>query len=490
MSAAIPGPEPTPHIPTGAAPSGAAPRTAEPAGRVLDAARELAGARLTAQHWLLIAAVFAATVFDGYDTLNPSYVIHYVEGPWGLSSSQVGFLVSSGLIGFTVGALGHGPVADRYGRRPVMLAALLFSGVFSVLTAAAGDSFASFVLLRGLTGIGLGVIMPLGTAYITEFTPAASGTRMATGGICGYCLGGILASAVGIWLTPDLGWQILYWLGGGSVLVAAVLYAVLPESVQYLVLRGRHEAAARVLARLRPERREAYAGARFARPRDRAGAGEIVREITSRAYRRTTVALWITAFLVLFDIYGLSGWLPTLMERRGDGFAASFAFGALLQGAGIAGGLAAAHSHDRDRLRMGPGLTTLLGLGTVAVVLMAVVDTRASDVLFVAVAGFAVVGGQFVLNNLAARSYPVHLRGTGAGMMFGVGRIGAILGPYLGGWLIGWFDGTENVMFVAIAIATALGVLTSFFLYERPGGAGRAEPVPSSWEPGETRPVS
>jgi MFS family permease len=434
-------------------------------GATLDAREELRSARLSPFHWSLIVSIMAATIFDGYDTLNPSYVIHYVVRPWGLSHSETGFLVSSGLIGFAVGALAHGPVSDRYGRRPVLLSALLFAGVFSVLTATLAGSFATFVTLRAITGLSLGVIMPLGTAYINEFTPAASGNRMGTLGISGYAFGGVLASAAGIWLTPDHGWQILYWLGGLSVPLALLLWFTLPESVQFLVLRGRHEEAGAILARARGDR--AYAGVRFVQPRDRARTPEIVKTLLSNRYRRTTVALWACAFLVLFDIYGLSGWMPTLMEARGNGFGTSFSFGAFLQLGGVAGGLFIALLDDRGWTDMRRGLVYLLALSTVAVALLAAIHATAVNVVLVIVAGFGIVGGQFVLNGLCAQSYPTHVRSTGTGAMFGVGRVGAILGPYMGGWLLGWFHDDNTVLFVAVAVAAAIGALVALTLGRR-----------------------
>jgi benzoate transport len=432
------------------------PAAATPApGGPIDAVRELREAPLGRFHWLLIAGIMLATVFDGYDTLNPSYVIHYTAGPWHLSHSAAGFMVSSGLIGFLVGSLAHGPIADRIGRRPVLLAALAWAGVFSLLTAVAADSFGTFVSLRFLTGLGLGVIMPLGTAYINEFTPLRSANRVASLAISGYSLGGVLAALVGIYLTPTHGWHVLYWIGAGSLVLAVLLLPVLPESVQFLGLRGQDERIGRVLSSVLPDRRAAYAGATFVRVRDRAPVREMLATVVSPRFRRTTFALWACAFFVLFDIYGLSGWLPSVMEQRGDSFAASFAFGAVLQVAGILGGLVVALRCDRTGHGLGRGLPPLLGLATVAMVLVSFGGNTATDLVLVAVAGFGIVGGQFVLDNLTAQVYPAHLRSTGTGLMFGVGRFGAILGPYLIGWLLTWSGDRTAVVFAAIAVTTA-----------------------------------
>ncbi len=137
----------------------------------IDVHEELAEAQVGPLHRTLGALVALMTLFDGYDTFNPAYVIHYVAGPWGLSPGQSGFLVSSGLIGFLIGAAGHGLVADRLGRRGTLLAGLWVVNVFTVLTPLLGDGFASFCLLRVATGVGLGTLLPLAATYINELAP-------------------------------------------------------------------------------------------------------------------------------------------------------------------------------------------------------------------------------------------------------------------------------------------------------------------------------
>jgi MFS family permease len=137
----------------------------------IDVHDELATAKVGPLHWLLAAMMGALTFFDGYDTFNPAYVIHYVAAPWGLAPGQAGLLVSSGLVGFLIGAAGHGVVADRFGRRVTLLGGLWITNVFTLATALLADSFVSFCILRVLTGIGLGVLMPLATTYINELAP-------------------------------------------------------------------------------------------------------------------------------------------------------------------------------------------------------------------------------------------------------------------------------------------------------------------------------
>jgi AAHS family 4-hydroxybenzoate transporter-like MFS transporter len=443
----------------------------------LDPRPELDDAGLVPLHWGIAGLIILATLFDGYGTLVPSYVIHFVAKPWHLSSSSAGFLVSAGLIGFAIGAVGHGPVADRLGRRPTLIAGLVVGGVFSLLTAVAGNSFTTFVAMRVLTGVGLGVLMPLGTAYVNEFMPRRHSNRLATLGTIGFSAGAVVASVLGIYLTPGHGWHILFWCGGAALPIALLCWLCLPESVQYLAIKQRHEAAAALLGRLRPERRSVYAGATFAPRRVFATEGNVVRLMTSPRYIRITITLWIAAFVVLFDIYGLSGWTPTIMLSRGDSFAASFSFGAILQGMGIVGGLAAALVADRRGERRGP-LIWWLALGSLSALAVSQVTATAADVVFIGLCGFFIIGGQFLLNNMCAQAYPTEVRGTGQGLMLGVGRIGGILGPYFGGWLLGWFGGNSDALFIAVTVATVIGTVAVLLL--RPGGSPDVRPLPAT----------
>ena len=206
----------------------------------LDVHEELSGAAVGRSHRILGALITLITMFDGYDTFNPAYVIHYVMQPWGLVPSQAGLLVSSGLMGFLVAAVCHGMVADRLGRRGTMLAGLWIVNVFTLLTALFAASFSNFCALRFMTGLGLGVLLPLGTTYINELAPQRVSNKFSLWGVTlGWSSGGVLAGLVGVFLTPLHGWQVLYYVGALSIPLTFVVHAVLPESPKFLAARGR-----------------------------------------------------------------------------------------------------------------------------------------------------------------------------------------------------------------------------------------------------------
>ena len=140
-------------------------------GISIDVRQEVETARLGPYHYFLAGIIALIVFFDGYDTFNAAYVIHYVAKPWHLTSSQAGLLVSSGLFGFTISAIFQGKFSDRHDRRKTILGALWMASIFSYATGAFARSLVTFCLFRFLTGIGLGILLPIGVTYINEFAP-------------------------------------------------------------------------------------------------------------------------------------------------------------------------------------------------------------------------------------------------------------------------------------------------------------------------------
>ena len=432
-------------------------------GNEVDIHEELAGAAVTPLHKALGVLITLITMFDGYDTFNPAYVIHYVMQPWGLQPSQAGLLVSSGLVGFLFGAMGHGMVADRYGRRNTLLAGLWIVNVMTLLTAMFASDFASFCGLRFLTGLGLGVLLPLGTTYINELAPQRISNSFSLWGVSfGWSLGGVFAGLVGVFLTPSYGWQILYFAGTMSIPLTLVVHAMLPESPKFLAARGRVEELRALMSRLRPERRAVYENAVF-RTTEHTVSQNTIAALLAPRYRRVSLTIWLTAFLTLFAIFGLTGWIPTVMIKRGETFAASFGFGALLQATSFFGGLALATLADRGFAATPRLLGTWWAIGGLAVGALVFVNGHGFNIAVVAIAGFCVIGAQHVLNNFTANSYETGLRASGVGMELGVGRVGAILGPYVIGLLQQATGGPDAVFWAisgaAIVAAAVIGSL-------------------------------
>jgi MFS family permease len=434
---------------------------------VIDVHKELSEAPVGSMHVRLGILLALLTLFDGYDTFNPAYVIHYVRGPWGLSLQQAGMLVSSGLIGFLIGAAVHGAIADRVGRRVTLLAGLWITTIFSAATAITADSFASFCAVRVLTGLGLGVLLPLSTTYINELAPKRIANTFALWGVAlGWATGGAAAGIVGVFVTPHTGWQGLYWVGSLSFVLIPFVHRYLPESPKFALLQGRDVEVKAILSKLRPDRAAIY--------RDRAVARPSISERTpvfsllEAPYRRVTIAIWATSFLSLFCIFGLSGWIPTLMQGRGETFGASFAFGALMQVMSFVGALVCGRLVDRSN-RPRQWLCIWSVCGALSVLALIFFHSHWLNLALSAMAGFCIIGGQFVLNNFTANSYETQMRATAVGMELAVGRLGAILGPFVGGALQQAFGGA-NAMLAAIAVAATGAAVCVVFATKKAAG--------------------
>ena len=446
---------------------------------MIDVREEIANAPIGPYHRFLALLIGMVVFFDGYDTFNPAYVIHYVAKPWHLAPGQAGLLVSSGLIGFMIGSLLQGKFSDRYGRRATLLVALWIVTIFSFATATFGNSFLAFCGLRLLTGLGMGALLPLGVTYVNEYAPRRlANTFSMWGWALGWAAGGIVAAAVGVYLTPMFGWQALYYSASLSIILVIVCHVALPESLQFSAMRGNWRGIVQVLSRLNPSQAARYSvpGERFVfpEPNDRPASVSL---LLSPRYRRTTLSVWASAFFILFGIWGLSGWIPTAMMQRGEGFATSFSFGALIQVMAFIGSLVCGYIADRTG-RDREAMSVWWFGGAVSVGLLVLFNIHALNIICVGAAGFCILGGQNILNNFTAASYDTEVRGTAVGMMLGVGRAGGILGPFITGLLQQHTPGTAG-LFLSIGAASFAGGCAILFASSRTSRAhvGTAEPL-------------
>jgi AAHS family 4-hydroxybenzoate transporter-like MFS transporter len=424
----------------------------------IDVRQAIEDAPVGRYHVFLASLIALIVTFEGYGNFNAAYVIPYVMGPWHLKAGQAGLLVSSGMIGFAAGSLTQGKFSDRFGRRVMILCALWMASLFSLATATA-TSFWAFCVWRALTGIGLGILLPLGVTYMNEFSPKRLKHTFSTWGWgLGFSAGGVAAAVVGIYLTPAFGWQSLYYVASLSAIVAVICHFALPESLQFRAMRGETQETGAVLSRLDPANAGRYCSpqARFTFP-ERSDQSASVRLLLSPRYCRTTISVWGAAFFILFAVYGLTGWVPTAMMQRGETFSASFAFGATILGMNFFGTLACGYLADRWRNGRAALVVWWTG-GALAVGALAVANGHWLNLLSMGFAGLFVLGGQGTLCNLTASWYETEVRGTAVGMMLGVGRIGGVLGPYLVGLLQQVLPGSTG-LFLAISIAIVLGAV-------------------------------
>jgi AAHS family 4-hydroxybenzoate transporter-like MFS transporter len=425
---------------------------------------EIEGARFGRFHLKLGLLICAILIVDGYDLYNAAYAAHYVAPLWHLDKTEIGVLLSSGLLGFALGSLAHGPVADRYGRRRVMLAALWTASFLSLAIALWAHSYVVFCGLRVLLGCALGILMPLSITYLNEFAPKRIANRFALWffGI-GWAVGSALAGVVARDLVPSFGWEALYFVGAGAAVLALLSHRLLPESLEFLAASRRNAQVATVLGKIRPDRVAHYAGARFSEPSAAALLPTSPAQLLAPRYRRTSLLLWTCGWLSLFASYGLSGWLPIVMLQRGETLGASFLFGSLLMMSNAVGVIGGGYIADAVGSRV-KVLAVAWILGAAVMLAFAVSNSHWLNIVCVVAAGIFIVAPQSLLNNLFAVSYESRLRATGVGTALGIARLGAITGPAIAGMIQQQFQSTlpmfaclAGSLVVCAAVVVALG---------------------------------
>jgi MFS transporter, AAHS family, 4-hydroxybenzoate transporter len=378
-------------------------------------------------------------ILDGFDALTMGYLATPIAASTDIPVHSLGPILSSSLFGLMIAAMATGPIADRWGRKsPVILSVLAF-GVFAVLTARA-HTYNEFLAYRFLTGLGLGGAMPNVVALASEYVPKRVLPVVVSMLFAGMPLGGLICGLVSSALIPTWGWPWVFYIGGiVPVAIAVALIAVLPESVRFLVLRGKDpERVRKILARISPEFAGSSGDVSFAVQEQKHTGAPVVRLFTEgRAL--ATILLWIPNFMNLLLLYFLNSWLPTLLRESGMSVSAGVTAAAFTGLGGVFGTLVEGYL-----MNAGGAYFVLLsefGLGAVFMVLLAFFShSFGLSVAAAFVLGSLVIGAQGGLNALAAKFYPTSMRSTGVGWALGVGRVGSIVGPVLAGSLLtaGW----------------------------------------------------
>ncbi|HTJ26888.1 MAG TPA: MFS transporter [Candidatus Limnocylindria bacterium] len=387
---------------------------------------------------IVIALSAAILILDGLDAQVVGFVAPALAKELGVGPQAIAPVFSLGLFGLMLGALLLGPLADRVGRKPVLVGSVLAFGALSALTFFA-HSLTALVVLRFLTGLGLGGAMPNAVALTAEYVSERRRSTAVMSIFAGFSLGAAIGGSIAAHMIPAFGWRSVFLLGGALPLVLApMLIAWLPESARWQLHRGAPETPRVPVAGL------------FA-------SGRTV----------VTALLWVAFFTNLLALYFCSSWLPTVLVNEGYTLPAAVAVAALFQYGGVAGALLLGWPADRYHPSLVIGST--LAAGVAFVLLIGHVAAGPLVPLLVTLMGFCIVGGQNGLNGLAARSYPTILRSTGVGWSLGIGRIGSIVGPLIGGALLA-NHATIASIFSVIAIPLALCAASAYGV-RRPAGA-------------------
>ena len=371
-------------------------------------------------------------IMDGFDVQALGYVAPEIVRAWKLSNAALGPVFGAGNFGVLVGSLVFSMLADRIGRRPILIAATLFFGIMTIVTARA-TSVGELLASRFIAGLGLGCIIPNATALVGEYSPRRlRGPLMMIIGGVGFTGGAAVGGFIAAFLIPRFGWRaVLYFGGAVPLLIAPAMLVWLPESLQFLAGRRTGRAnIARWLTRIDPTVPSGPDVEFVLREEHREGVPLL--HLFREGRGAVTILLWVVNFMNLLNLYFLASWLPTVVRDAGHSASTAVLAGTILQVGGTIGTIGLAWLIAR--LGFIAVLTASFGLACVTIALIGQPGLSIA-LLFVLVfiAGWCVVGGQPGINALAGTFYPTSLRSTGVGWGLGIGRAGAIVGPVVGG---------------------------------------------------------
>ena len=365
----------------------AAPAGTKPAGRF---------------RWVALGLCAATMFVEGYDAQLMGYVVPGIARDWGVAPGSLTSALAASLIGMMLGAFFIAPLADSYGRRKIVLYSVIVFAILTIATAFA-ETLPVLVVLRLLTGIGLGGAMPNAIAITAEFSPHARRAGSVAAMFSSYSIGAGFGGIIAAWLIPSYGWEsVLIFCGGMAVVLWPILVAFMPES---------------------------YVPAGESKLKIPVG------RLFSDGRARITILFWIIFFANLMELFFLTSWLPTTISAQGVSEYYAVIATSVVQFAGVAAAFAMGPLVDR----YGPQrvLPVAFAIAALSIAGIGLAGTAVAFTLAMAFGiGIGTVGAQNCNNGVAAKFYPASIRATGVGWALAVGRIGSILGPVIGGILL------------------------------------------------------
>src|SRR3984957_11992029 len=420
--------------------------------------------KITAFNVRLVALAFLVMMTDGYDLGAAAFAGPGLIKEWGLRGPELGVLLSSSLAAGLFGPPLLGYLADRFGRKRVIVAGAFAFGLFS-LAAVAPASLNQLVVTRILAGVALAGTLPIMVSLINEFAPKKARATMVILMFSGVTFGGGLPGLIAAKFMAVHGWRILFWVGGlAPPVVAAVLLFALPESVKYLTLQpGRRDELVALLQRLDPTVHIGPA-TRFIISGEENKARFSLGALLEGPLAVLTPLYWVSNLVCLMVFYFINQWMPTVLSSSGVSVEQAAIATALFQFGGTLAGLLSMRFLDKVGFLPVPilfacAIPIVIGIGIPGL-------SPAVLIALVASAGFCLLGLQFGNIATEANIYPTYIRSWGVGSNFAVARIGGGLGPLLGGMAFGAHLPAQQIFAIAAA-PLVIGLIVALLIVPR-----------------------
>ncbi len=427
------------------------------AGSSFDISRLIDERAMSPLQWLVAVACALSMFIDGYDLQVMALTVPSLTVEWATEPSRFAFALAAAPIGLGLAAAFLAPLGDRFGRRTMLIAALLLGGLATLATASA-TSPAQFVFWRLLTGMGIGISVPNCNAWTSEYAPARGRATLLVLMNAAVGAGAVTAGFIAPAVLDNWGWRGTFLIGGTvPLLTAALLYFLAPESLKFLLARRPNDARiASILRRIAPD----VDPARLQRPDPAQPVPRAsVVELLGPRFRARTLVLWGLVLVNLFTLYFLISWLPTILQGAGWSIDDAVRGAVLIQAGGVIGGIVLSLFLNTGQTL--PAMLTAFLLSAACLALFHVVPSGAAWATMLTLIGAGVSGSQLALNALSTAYYPPAIKATGMSWVGVIGTVGSTIAPLAGGWIIATNVTPVNILALLSipALLCAAGVL-------------------------------
>lgn len=398
-------------------------------------------------------------LLDGFDVQAIGFAATAISADLGIRTEQLGIVFSAGLVGALLGAFALSPLADRFGRRPIIELTVAMFGLFTLLTVFA-RSIEALCALRFLAGIGLGGAIPNVISHCIEYMPARRRGFVVGLLYAGFPIGGMLGAGFAALVMPMLGWKSLFVVGGLlPLLVIPAFHALAPESLQFLANAPKRSGQFKaLLKRLAPD----LEGTLQTSPGGAGRPKSPIADVFRAGGVLGSVLLWIPFFMVMVLLIVMVLWTPTLLQQSGLSITHSVLIVGLINLGSALGNVIAGRLIDR--LGQFVVVPACIVAGTACLAPMGLLDHTPWLLSACAVgSGFFIGAAASGMMSLAAAWYPVHVRATGFGWAYSMGRLGQFVGPLIPGLMIGAGLGVTAI-FGAMALPAAAALIAILML--------------------------